>query len=269
MERAEEAGVKYLAVKNWEHYQHYHDRRPPWIKLHQSLLDDHAFLRLSDANRSQMLLIWLIASRHNNRIPNDARYIAHAIQCTGKLQLKSLIDAGFLYETDEDAPTEPVRKRERGASPVLARDERGAMLEKEREKETETELAKPTTAPDGASGERFGKLTASPEEAAVLAHYRKRHPRRRPGEKDLRAVRKGLGFGYAPLELCRAIDGNADDPWHRENRKHDLDYVLRNNGLIDNAIAKAEAAVESSGLNVDPLTGLPTFRGMRVAGLAS
>jgi len=27
-----------LKVKNWEKYQHYKDRNPPWIKLHFELL---------------------------------------------------------------------------------------------------------------------------------------------------------------------------------------------------------------------------------------
>ena len=32
-----------LRILNWEKFQHYKVRRPPWIKLHHSLLDDYAF----------------------------------------------------------------------------------------------------------------------------------------------------------------------------------------------------------------------------------
>lgn len=82
----------------------------------------------------------------------------------------------------------------------------------------------------------------------------------------MRAVRRALGFGYSVADLKRAIDGNADDSWHSERKKHELPYVLRNNGLIDGFIAKAEALPE--GPNVDEF-GLLTPRGLRVAGLVS
>lgn len=83
----------------------------------------------------------------------------------------------------------------------------------------------------------------APDVDAVIAHYRGVHPARRPGEKDRKAVGKALGLGYSVPELCEAIDGNAADPWHREKGKHELPYVLRDNGLIDNFRAKAAGGV--------------------------
>src|SRR5690606_19747530 len=35
----------YLTVKNFERFQHYKDRNPPWIKLYNDLLDDYEFGR--------------------------------------------------------------------------------------------------------------------------------------------------------------------------------------------------------------------------------
>ena len=32
-----------FSVKNWDEFQHYKDRNPPWIKLHNHLLDDYEF----------------------------------------------------------------------------------------------------------------------------------------------------------------------------------------------------------------------------------
>lgn len=77
--------------------------------------------------------------------------------------------------------------------------------------------------------------TPSEDESAVLEHYAKRHPRRRIGEKDRKLVRKALGR-YSATELRQAIDGNADDPWHREKHKHELSYVLRDT-KVDSFIA--------------------------------
>jgi hypothetical protein len=133
--------VRFIAVKDFEHFQHYKGRTPPWIKFYNALLDDYRFLQLSDAARSQLMLIWLVASRHKNRIPNDPKYITQAIHCTTKLQLGALIDSGWLYLA-EDAP---LAEREQDASKALAERPQSAIPEKEREVEVEKETEETTT----------------------------------------------------------------------------------------------------------------------------
>ena len=32
--------MHHLRVRNWERYQHYKERNPPWIKLYVELLDE-------------------------------------------------------------------------------------------------------------------------------------------------------------------------------------------------------------------------------------
>jgi hypothetical protein len=85
-------------------------------------------------------------------------------------------------------------------------------------------------------------VARAPDIDRVIAHYRGVHPARRPGEKDRKAIGKALTLGYTPEELCEAIDGNAADPWHRERSKHELPYVLRDNGLIDGFRERATRA---------------------------
>jgi hypothetical protein len=102
-----------------------------------------------------------------------------------------------------------------------------------------------------------------PEVAAVLEHYRTRHPKRRPGPKEEKQTEKALGWGFTPVELCEAIDGNADDPWHADRGKHDLAYLFRDSGHIDNARALFQAANQ---LAVDPVTGAPNAVGLRAFG---
>jgi hypothetical protein len=76
----------------------------------------------------------------------------------------------------------------------------------------------------------------------VVAHYRLRHPHRRPGEKDRKLIARQLGT-YTVAELCAAIDGNADDEWAQRTGKHELTWVLRDNGQIDTYRAKAETPI--------------------------
>lgn len=58
-----------LRVKNWRTFQHYSDRKPSWIKLHKSLLDNPQWFYLSYASRNLMIFLWLLASEHND--PNS------------------------------------------------------------------------------------------------------------------------------------------------------------------------------------------------------
>lgn len=93
----------YLAVKNFAEFQHYKDRNPVWIKSYTRLLEDYDFLALSDAARSQLMLLWLVASRTDNRIPDDRRWIAHAIHATSSVKLDELKAAGFLIPVEQNA----------------------------------------------------------------------------------------------------------------------------------------------------------------------
>jgi len=214
--------MRHLAVKNFEHFQHYKDRRPPWIKLYQEVLEDYEFTRLQDASRSHLLAIWLLASRYENRIPYDADWIGRAILASSPVDLDVLISAGFLTVCD-------------GASDTLAGRKQDAKPETEEETEAEKESAAGETKSDPRP--RNASRTAlkpTDQERVVLEHYTQVHPRRRWGDKEVRSVRRALVLGFSPAELNEAIDGNAGDEWHAQRKKHELSYVLRDAGQIDN-----------------------------------
>lgn len=238
---------RFLSVKNFERFQHYKERRPPWIKLYQEVLEDYAFTRLQDASKAHLVAIWLLASRYENRIPYDAQWIATAIHATTAVDIAGLVSAGFLV----------ISGAGQDASDVLAERTQDAMPEKEREVEKEVEKKerkRPARAPDD--------RPATPDEQAVLAHYTAVHPKRRPGQKEVGVVRRALALGYTVAELCGAIDGNAGDPWHQEKGKHELSYVLRDNEHIDDFRLRVEATAPKPA--VDPLTGLPNLHGLQV-----
>lgn len=141
--------MKFLAVKDYEKFQHYRDRRPVWIKLYAELLDNWEFLQLSDAARGQLMLFWLLASRHDNRVPNDRRYIEGKLATRGRFMVKELLGSGFIIETDEPAS--------KSASALLAEPEQNrsdplGLTGAGRETEEETETTTTTTA-DGHADE--------------------------------------------------------------------------------------------------------------------
>ncbi len=91
-----------FSVKNWGEFQHYKDRNPPWIKLHNHLLDDYDFEYLSDSEKGHLLCIWMLASRTKNKMPFDSRWITKKIGASSKVNLDALVDAGFLV-VEQDA----------------------------------------------------------------------------------------------------------------------------------------------------------------------
>lgn len=97
----------------------------------------------------------------------------------------------------------------------------------------------PTSGGNVARG-RSRALVPTADEQRVLDHYRATHPRRGPADdKQVRVVRKALA-SFSVDQLCRAIDGNAGDPWHAERRKHELTYVLRDNDMVSGFIDRYE-----------------------------
>lgn len=130
--------MRYVYVKNWEEFQHYKDRNPPWIKLHRSLLDDYEFCSLPDHAKGQLMLIWVFASQNGGKIPEDAKFIERKLGLSGKCDLDLLIRSGFLIP--EQGASDMLATCKQGDSAVIAL-ARSRETEK-RTKATETECAR-------------------------------------------------------------------------------------------------------------------------------
>lgn len=124
-----------IRIKNWHEFQHYRDRKPPWIKLHRSILDDYEFHCLSDASKALAPCLWLLASEyHEGEIPMEVPMIGfrfHMSREKVEKCLQELKDKGFISY----------------ASIALAERKQSAIAEVEteveREKEAEAEGGHP------------------------------------------------------------------------------------------------------------------------------
>jgi hypothetical protein len=90
------ADAKWLKVKNWEKHQHYKHRSPPWIKVHGALFDDLEFSCLQDASKLSLLCIWVLARQYDGKIPANPEWIRKRAGLDGTVDLKPLLDNGFL-----------------------------------------------------------------------------------------------------------------------------------------------------------------------------
>lgn len=136
--------MKHARVRNWEKFQHYKDRNPPWVKLYTSWPEDYEWSQWTDASKLLAVCILMLASRSGNRIPLDPKWIQQRFSLQRLPDLKPLLAVQFLEEIQElPAPeqnaSDVLADCKQDASPrALAREE----TEKRRDRgETETEGA--------------------------------------------------------------------------------------------------------------------------------
>jgi hypothetical protein len=51
-----------MRIKNWGKFQHFKDRRPPWVKLHREILEQRDINLISDRSFRVLVSLWLLAS---------------------------------------------------------------------------------------------------------------------------------------------------------------------------------------------------------------
>ncbi len=119
--------MKFFSVKNFDRYQHYTDRNPPWIKLHRSLLTDYMFSTLSDAQKAHIMLLWLLASQNENKLPEDPAVLTHLIGADTVIDLTTFKQRGFLVPWH---PTQAVLQK--WPSRYISRDLRLQVLTRDR-----------------------------------------------------------------------------------------------------------------------------------------
>jgi hypothetical protein len=123
---------RYLAVKNWDKFQHYKQRNPPWIRLHRTLLRDHKFNQLTENEQWMLVRMWLLASESDNHMAYDEKWVRRAINSSKKVPLEKFVSMGFLEVVGE-----------RLASTVLAERKQLAAPEAEENREERTSIATP------------------------------------------------------------------------------------------------------------------------------
>jgi hypothetical protein len=101
-------------VKGWGEFQHYRDRRPPWIKLHRTLLDNREYHLLSDGAGKALPLIWIMASDFDGELPDNktAAFRLRKEESEYRAVISELVDRGFVEVADGEAIQELTTKFE-------------------------------------------------------------------------------------------------------------------------------------------------------------
>ncbi|PYE21351.1 putative phage protein (TIGR02220 family) [Paraburkholderia silvatlantica] len=126
--------MRHFRIKNWERFQHYKDRNPPWIKLHRDLLTSETWVSVDDASRVLAIACMLIAAATDNKIPDNPKYVQRVAYLTELPDFSALVEVGFLEVLIEQGVAEDRSDSLADASSVLAKCSVSAQ-----ETETETE----------------------------------------------------------------------------------------------------------------------------------
>jgi hypothetical protein len=129
MARTEMMAERFIRILNWEQFQHYKDRNPPWIKLHRELLTSRTWLTASDASRVLAIACMVLASETGNKIPLDVAYIRRLAYLNQDPDFGELIASQFIEIVDQTGT----------ASTLLAH---ASKLHANARPETETETEK-------------------------------------------------------------------------------------------------------------------------------
>jgi hypothetical protein len=85
----------WIIVPNWDDFQHYKDRVPPWIKLYLELADKAEWRRLTLAERGLLVSIWIAFARTRG-VVRASELPSFVAASTREKHLTSLSDAGFI-----------------------------------------------------------------------------------------------------------------------------------------------------------------------------
>ena len=89
-----------MKIKNWSKFQHFKDRKPPWVKLYRDVLDDMEWYELDPLASKVLVMCWLIASEDEGRLPNT-KTLAFRLRMTEKQTLDCLNRLSHWLEQDD------------------------------------------------------------------------------------------------------------------------------------------------------------------------
>lgn len=90
--------MEYLKIRKWDTWQTFRkDRSPPqWIKLHRCLMRNVEWVSLTDAERGQLVTIWLLAADRNGTVPADPEMIQRLCFMADPPNISKFIELEFL-----------------------------------------------------------------------------------------------------------------------------------------------------------------------------
>lgn len=94
--------MQYIRIKEWDKFQHYKDRSPPWIKLHKAMMTSRTWVSLDDAGRVLAFACMMLAADTDNKTPLDPVYLRRVAYLNQNPDFGPLLGVGFIEIIEED-----------------------------------------------------------------------------------------------------------------------------------------------------------------------
>ena len=238
----------FFAVKNFDRFQHYKKKNPPWIKLYADLLEDYSFSCLSDAGKGHLILIWILASKNNNKLPYDSLWVSKKILAQSNVDLEELKLHGFIVVKQRLAKVEYPTSQKRSAidpeKSARARD-RDRDRDRDRGRDREKNLPSVGSHVEQKPARRVG---LKKQVEAVFGYWQLRHKKQRAKLDTIRFGKISNALKtYTVEDLKKAVDGCLLDAWcmgtdSRSSGRvyNDIELICRDSRRIEKFMELAE-----------------------------
>ena len=94
--------MRILRIRGWRKWQSYRKDRgtPPWIKIYRCLMTNPDWARLSDAEKGQLVSIWIVGADKDGIVPDDPDILRKVCILDKAPDINLLIGSGFLCHDD-------------------------------------------------------------------------------------------------------------------------------------------------------------------------
>lgn len=209
--------ARIITVKNWDRFQHYKDRDPPWIKLYRDTLTTEAWVLGTDLSRLVQLASTLIAARYSNKIPLNFSLLKKvmSLDCDEQAFVAAVL---HLEEHNFIEIHEVEDERKQSASVLLASCAKKGP-ERQRQSRDRGEAEKNITA-----GRDATPLTVHSDLDEVKRLFPKRAGSQ-PWPNALKAINARLAEGHTWAEMVSGVSRYAD--YIRVTGKERTEFVLQ------------------------------------------
>jgi hypothetical protein len=232
-------------IKNWHDYQHYKNRSPAWIKLHNSLLTSEAWVMSDDPTKTLIVASMLLAARNEENdgtFNGDPEYVKRFAYLNATPNFKPLIQFGFI-ELVQDASntlancyTEKRREEE-------SREREEGEKEKRERREDSSDDAKASRLKNVAVWESYEK--------AYFNKYGVEPVRNAKVNSQIAQLRKRLGDDAVHVAGWFLTHRNG---WYTQ-KMHSLDCLLNDAEKLRTEWATGQQMTQSRATQVDKSTG--------------
>jgi hypothetical protein len=95
---ADDMAEKFVMVHDWDTWQTFRNDRasPPWIKIHRKLMTCQKWASLTDAEKGQLVSIWIAAADNGGCLPKDPVVIKKICQLDNAPDIENFIRLGLI-----------------------------------------------------------------------------------------------------------------------------------------------------------------------------